>query len=236
MAQSGIHAFSGIVVSKFLKNKKWFIPSFIFGSILPDIDVLFAAILFLFGTNIFDAEAIHRTFTHSLFTIVIIYFIFLSISEITSKQKFKVIGKGICLGMILHCILDIFLWFSSISLLWPIQPYLIQPIDIWGNMVFKNEQAIRKILLALEFIMFRFYGWFLINKAIQSIYIQNCIWFVKYISRWIKIEFIIFLFFLFLIYLNTNINSYKIFFTIMYIPSLIMALISTYILRDVLND
>ena len=236
MAQSGIHAFSSIVVSKFLKNKKWFIPSFIFGSILPDIDILFAAILFLSGTNIFDAEAILRTFTHSLFTIIIIYFIFLSISEITSKQKFKIIGRGLCLGMILHCTLDIFLWFSPISLLWPMQPYLINPINIWGDIFLENEQATKKTILALEFIMFRFYGWFLINKAVNSNYVQNCIWFIIYISRWIKIEFGIFLFFSLLIYLNVNINSYKIFFTIMYIPSLIMALISTYILRDVLND
>ena len=90
MAQSGIHAFSGIVLSKLFKYEKWFIPSLIFGSILPDIDILFAAIAFLFGSSINNAEAIHRTFTHSLFTVVIIYFIFLSFGEITSNKKFKV--------------------------------------------------------------------------------------------------------------------------------------------------
>jgi len=236
MAQSGIHAFSGIILSKFLKNEKWFVPSLIFGSILPDIDILFSAIAFLLGSTIDDAESIHRTFTHSLFTIIIIYFIFLSITEITSKQKFRVIGKGLCTGMIIHVVLDLFLWFESISLLWPIQPYLMQPINIWNDIAFSDNQMLKKILLSLEFILFRIYGWFLINKFIDNRNVENCSWFIKYISRWIKIEFLLFLLFVLLIYLNINIKTYMIFFTTMYIPSLIMALISTYILRDVFNN
>ena len=60
--------------------------------------------------------------------------------------------------------------------------------------------------------------------------------FINYISKWIKIEFALFLIFILLIYLNIDINKYVIFFATMYIPSLIMALISTYILRDVFND
>ena len=79
MAQSGIHAFSGIILSKKFKYEKWLIPSIIFGSILPDIDVLFSAMAFLFGAGIENAESIHRTFTHSIFSTIIIYFIFLSI-------------------------------------------------------------------------------------------------------------------------------------------------------------
>ena len=236
MAQSGIHAFSGILLSKLLKNKKWLVPSLIFGSILPDIDILISAIAFLLGGTINDAESIHRTFTHSLFTVIIIYFIFLSIAEITSKQKFKVIGEGLCIGMTIHIVLDLFLWFESISLLWPMQPYLMQPTNIWSDIALSNNQIFKKILLSLEFILFRTYGWFLINKFIDNRNIEYCSWFIKNISKWIKIEFILFITFLLLIYLNVDIRIYIIFFTAMYIPSLIMALISTYILRDVFND
>jgi len=236
MAQSGIHAFSGVVLSKFFKNKKWFTSSLIFGSILPDIDILLSAILFLFGSTINDAEAIHRTFTHSIFTVIIIYFIFLSIAEITSDKKFRTIGKGLCLGIIIHIILDIFLWFHEISLLWPIQPYMIAPLYIWALTSLNNNELLKKILLALEFILFRTYGWFLINSFIQSNHVKNSSWFIKYLTKWIKIELIVFISFLFLIYLNINIDIYKIFFTAIYIPSLIMALISTYILRDIFNN
>ena len=236
MAQSGIHALSSIFISKFFKHKRWFVSSFIFGAMLPDIDILISAITFLLGTNIYDSIAVHQTFTHSIFTTIIIYLIFLSIAEITSKHKFKKIGQGLCLGITSHIILDVFLWFEPISLLWPVQPYLIQPTDIWKNTILDNEQFIKKLLLAFEFIFFRVYGWILINKTIQAGNIQSFSWFIKYISKWIKIEFTLFLIFILLIYFNIDINTYIIFFATMYIPSLIMALISTYILRDVFND
>ena len=237
MAQSGIHAFSGIILSKLFKQKKWFAPSLILGSILPDVDILFSAIAFLFGASIVEAEEIHRTFTHSIFTVLIIYLVFLSIKEIKSDKKFKIIGKGICIGMTAHIILDVCLWFHDISLLWPLQPYLIDPINIWGNISLSHSPVFKKILLAFEFIMFRLYGWFLINQFINIKNIGNTpIWFIKYMTKWIKIEFILFITFLLLIYINININIYMILFTLMYIPSLMMALISTYVLRNVFNN
>jgi len=235
MAQSGIHAFSGIVLSKLFKQEKWFTPSLIFGAILPDIDILFSAIAFLFGYSIIEAEGIHRTFTHSIFTVIIIYLIFLSIKDITADEKFKIIGKGICIGISFHIILDIFLWFHEICLLWPLQPYLIEPTNIWGNLSLIEYPLFKKALLAVEFIMFRVYGWFLINKFINSKNTTTSNWFIKYITKWIRLEFIFFIFFLLLIYLNINTNMYLILFTLIYIPSLIMALISTYILRDVIQ-
>ena len=129
MAQSGIHAFSGIVLSKSFKHEKWLAPSIIFGSIFPDIDIVFAALGYLFGLNIELAESIfHRTFTHSIFSAIIIYIVFLSISEITSNKKFRIIGKGLFIGIIAHIILDILLWFKGVHVLWPLP---LDPINIW---------------------------------------------------------------------------------------------------------
>ena len=96
--------------------------------------------------------------------------------------------------------------------------------------IYENETLIN-ILLSLEFIFFRVYGWFLIKSYIANPSEQG--WFIIYISKWIRLEFILFIFSLLFIY--CNIAEYKIFFIIMYIPSLVMALISTYILRDVFN-
>ncbi len=237
MAQSGIHAFSGIILSKLFKQEKWFVPSLIFGSILPDIDIFFSAIAYLFGFSIVEAEGIHRTFTHSIFTVIIIYLLFLSIKEIKSDEKFKTIGKGLCIGMTIHIILDIFLWFHDISLLWPLQPYVMEPTNIWGDISLSQYPIFKKLLLAFEFIMFRIYGWFLINKFINRESVNNpASWFVKYITKWIKIEFILFITFLLLIYININTDIYMILFTLAYIPSLMMTLISTYISRDIFND
>ena len=75
MAQSGIHAFTGVLLSKSLKYEKWLAFSIVFGTIFPDIDIIFSAIGFILGLNIENAELIfHRTFTHSVFSAIIIYF------------------------------------------------------------------------------------------------------------------------------------------------------------------
>ena len=113
MAQSGIHAFSGIILSKPLRYEKWLVPSLIFGSMLPDIDMIFV----VFGIISFDKTF----FMHSIFATAIIYLIFLSLSEITSDRKFDVIGKGISLGMLGHIVLDIF-WFKEVYIFWPLGP------------------------------------------------------------------------------------------------------------------
>ena len=215
MAQSGIHAFTGIILSKFLKYEKELIPSLIFGLILPDIDIIFVVM----GLITFKSTFL----MHSVFFTTIIYLVFLSLSEITSNKKFEIIGKGISIGILIHIIMDILFWFKAVYLFWPFETNY--------TLIEYNNDFIINILLALEFILFRAYGWFLVKK-----YIDNPIrggWFIKYISKWTKIEFFLFLFFVLLIYLD--IPQYRTFFTIMYIPSLIMALISTYILSEVLN-
>ena len=215
MAQSGIHAFTGIILSKFLKYEKWLIPSMVFGLLLPNLDIFFVVI----GITDFKSSFL----MHSLFFIALTYLVFLSLSEITSDKKFKIVGKGLCIGITIHVIIDIFFWFKSVYIFWPLE-------TDYAIINYKSDLIIN-ILLALEFLFFRLYGWFLINKYIDKPLSGG--WFLKYVSRWMKIEFILFIFFLLLIYLN--IDNYIPFFTAMYIPSLIMALISTYILRDVFN-
>lgn len=226
MAQSGIHAFSGIVLSKYFKQQKWLAPSIIIGSMLPDIDIFLSALAFILGTPVQTAELIfHRTFTHSIFTLITIYLTFLCIAEIKSNENFKIIGRGVCIGILLHIILDLLFWFKSVHLFWPLPT---DSIDLWSLNV---PELFYKITFSLEFILFRIYGWYLINSFIK--YPGNQGWFIKYISRWINIEFIFFVISIAYIYLNMP--GYKVFFTIMYIPSLMMALFSTYILREMFN-
>tara|TARA_B100001250_G_C19679662_1_gene735262 strand:+ start:167 stop:850 length:684 start_codon:yes stop_codon:yes gene_type:complete len=226
MAQSGIHAFSGIILSKYFKQQEWLAPSIMIGAMLPDIDIVFSAFAFILGKSIEGSELIfHRTFTHSIFTVIATYLVFLCIAEIKSDTKFRIIGKGVCMGILLHIILDLLFWFKGVRLFWPLPA---DPINLWN---FNLPELFFKIIFSLEFILFRIYGWYLINSFIK--YPANQGWFIKYISRWINIEFILFVISVAYIYLN--IPGYKIFFTIMYIPSLVMALISTYILREIFN-
>ena len=215
MAQSGIHAFVGIALSKFLNYEKWLIPSIIFGLLIPDIDIIFTVI----GMTDFKSTFL----MHSIFFATLTYLVFLSISEITSDKKFETVGKGLSIGILLHITIDALFWFQSIYIFWPLK------VDY--SIINHSNDFIVNILLALEFLFFRIYGWYLVKRYIEKP--ASGSWFIKYISRWIKIEFILFILFLLLSYLN--VSNYQPLFILMYIPSLIMALISTYILRDIFN-
>ena len=78
MAQSALHAFAGIILSKFLKYEKWLIPSVIFGLLLPDLDIFFVII----GITDFKSSFL----MHSFFFATLIYLVFLSLAEITSDK------------------------------------------------------------------------------------------------------------------------------------------------------
>ena len=133
------------------------------------------------------------------------------------------LGMGIAIGMITHIIADTFFWFRGIQFLWPL------PINfnLWENFQINNN--IHHFLLTLEFLFFRIYAWMLIHLATQNP--VKSIWFVKYLHIWRRVEIYLFIIFLILTYLQ--IDWFFIIFSSFYIPSLIMALISTYLMREV---
>ena len=72
MAQAGLHAIIGYHTNKIIPNEKHLMPGVVFGSMLPDIDVILVA----FGSLFYDinnAEKLfHRTFTHNIFLVIFI--------------------------------------------------------------------------------------------------------------------------------------------------------------------
>tara|TARA_Y100000590_G_scaffold468945_1_gene653978 strand:+ start:1955 stop:2653 length:699 start_codon:yes stop_codon:yes gene_type:complete len=226
MAQAGLHAAIGLQAKHFIPYEKRIFPSLIFGTMLPDLDIIVVAFASIFYT-IDQAEFFfHRTFSHSFFSLIIIYLLFSILAEINKKPRLQIIGKGIALGMLIHCIIDAFLWFHHIHLLWPLP---IDPINLWK--LWELPPIVHKLLLALEFFFFRWYAWFLTTQHLK--YPNPNSWIVKYLNQWKNIESIMFLFIIILII--WNLPFFKILFGICYIPSLIIALIATYISRDSLE-
>ena len=120
MAQAGIHALIALQSKRLISHKRGLYPSIIIGSLLPDLDIILVAIFSLFSTIEKSTKIFHRTFSHSFFSLIIIYLLFMIISETKKNTQLKTIGKGITIGILLHIIVDTFLWFHGIHFLWPL--------------------------------------------------------------------------------------------------------------------
>ena len=226
MAQAGLHAAVGYQLRKILPYEVRLFPALMFGSMLPDLDIIVVAIASIFYP-INQAETIfHRTFSHSFFTLIFVYLLFAILSELKNISLLKTIGKGLALGMLFHLLLDTLIWFSHIDLLWPLP---VEPVNLWH--FFEVSPLVFQVLLALEFFCFRWYAWFLITQHLKLPGNQS--WYIKYLHLWKKIG--TYICFLFIILIIWNPPFYKILFGISYIPSLIMALFSTYMSRDALE-
>ncbi len=218
MAQAGIHALIGLQSKRIIPHEKGLYPAIIIGSLIPDLDILIVALSSIFLSIERSTEIFHRTFSHSFFTLIIIYLLFMILGEMRKSTQLKTIGKGLAIGILLHIIADTFLWFHGIHFLWPLP---IPEFNLWEST--HIPVLIRNFILSSEFLFFRLYAWFLLNQYLSNP-VENG-WFVKFISKWMNIELLLFIAFLFFTYFE--IPSFKLFFGLVYIPSLIMAIIST---------
>jgi len=116
--QNGIHAIVGIAARRWMPIKEWLLPGLVLGNMLPDLDNLAAAYATLTGA---DTHGLHRTFTHSFFTIAAILVLFYMITSLTKNPKWRNFGLGLGIGILMHILLDLVAWFNGVELLWPIR-------------------------------------------------------------------------------------------------------------------
>ena len=228
MAQAGLHAYIAFLFKKKLPFKKWFFISFLIGSIIPDIDLILVPIGLLASLGIEDSILLlHRTFSHSIITLIIIYLSFLIIYEIKKDINLLFICNGFCLGILLHILIDIFLWFEPIHILWPL------PIDEINFFNYIEISYFFKIfLLSSEFFLFRVLAWKLI-KIIITNPLKNADA-INSLSKFMKVELVyLILFIISSIYLDYSYIYYI--FGIFYIPSLIFMILMLYRIKDSIN-
>ena len=227
MAQAGLHAAIGYQLRQIIPLERRLFPAVIFGAILPDLDTVFVAIGSLFYPILDSEKLFHRSFSHSFFTIILIFLIFSILAEWKKQPVYRSIGKGLVLGILSHIILDTFFWFHQIQFLWPLP---LQPFNFWD--FWEPPEWIHRTMLVIEFFCFYWYAWFLITKHLGSPNQHS--WIIKYLQIWKNCEGILFALFILLALWNPS--SFIIIFGAAYIPSLIMMLWATYISRDVLES
>ena len=117
MIPAGLNAIISYQTKKIIPYEKYIMTGIVFGSMLPNIEIIFTSISSLFQIILKSEQIFHRTFTHSIFTLIFIYLIFAILSELKQNKNIKTIGKGIAIGMLIHYLADIALWFNAIDLL-----------------------------------------------------------------------------------------------------------------------
>ena len=89
MAQAGLHAAVGYQLRRVIPYEKRLIPALIFGAMLPDLDIIVVAVASVFYTIPLAEELFHRSFSHSFFTLKLVYLLFAILSEFKKQPVLK---------------------------------------------------------------------------------------------------------------------------------------------------
>lgn len=106
----------GMATRKWTGAREWLLLGTVLGSVTPDLDNLAVAVATLTGGA---TEGLHRTFTHSLLFVEAVIVVFYIIGMAKKDARWKNLGYGLGLGILLHVLVDMVLWFNGVYLLWP---------------------------------------------------------------------------------------------------------------------
>lgn len=161
MPQNGIHAIVGTAVArKWMPKKEWLLLGVVLGNMFPDLDNVLVAVATLQKQPTEQAmEIYHRTFTHSIFTILAVLILFYVIAAVTKNQKWTNFGQGFGAGILMHILVDLVLWFNGVALFWPLGGEL----NFWGGFVV--SPSLKIFLDTGEFLAFGLYCMLLASLA-----------------------------------------------------------------------
>lgn len=157
MPQNGIHAMIGVASRKWMPKREWLLLGLVLGNMFPDLDNIVVAYATL--AKLPNPEHFHRTFTHSIFTILAMVILFYIIAALTRNEKWKNFGIGFGAGILMHILVDLVMWFNGVDLLWPIKFNL----NFWSW--FTVPAWLKIILDTGEFLAFGLYFLLLVSLS-----------------------------------------------------------------------
>ncbi len=151
MAQAGIHSMVGMAVKKWTPAHKWLMFGIVLGNLFPDLDNFAVAVATLTGNS---TEGLHRTFTHSVFFVAAIIISFYGIAWIAKKPNIGNLGLGLGIGVLMHILLDLLIWFNGVEILWPLPSWVnlwegVSPPEWWNKLM----MPIENLFFALFFLL-----------------------------------------------------------------------------------
>ena len=152
MPQAGIHAMVGAASRKWMPKKEWLLLGVVLGNLFPDLDNIAVAVATITKSS---TVGLHRTFTHSIFTVLALVVLFYAVAALTKNRKWSNFGIGFGIGILMHILLDLVLWFNGVELFWPIR----FDLNFWFWFVMPDWLNI--LLQTGEFLAFGLYFYFL---------------------------------------------------------------------------
>ena len=188
MAQAGIHSIVGVAVRKWSPDRAWLMLGILLGSMLPDADNLAVAVATVAKL---PTEGLHRTFTHSLFTVVAVMAVFYIVARITRQPRWNNLGIGLGIGILLHILLDLLLWFNGVEILWPIPSW----INLWSGVT--PPSWFDKLMMTAEFL---FFALFFIGLSTLARRQGTDLEYLRRLRTWTWLEFDLFVIFTALVF------------------------------------
>jgi membrane-bound metal-dependent hydrolase YbcI (DUF457 family) len=188
MAQAGIHSILGVAVKKWSPARKWLMLGIVLGNLLPDADNLAVAAATLTGNS---TEGLHRTFTHSLFFVAAIIFVFYIIAWATKKGQISNLGIGLGIGVLMHILLDLLIWFNGVEILWPLDSW----INLWEGITLPGWWS--KLMMPIENLFFALFFLTLASIAHKQNTDED---FLPKLRIWTWVQGILFVVFLVMVY------------------------------------
>jgi membrane-bound metal-dependent hydrolase YbcI (DUF457 family) len=188
MAQAGIHSIVGMAVRKWTPDREWLMLGIVLGNLLPDADNLAVAAATLTGQS---TEGLHRTFTHSLFTVAAVIIVFCVIAWATNRPRWGSLGLGLGIGILMHILLDLLVWFNGVEILWPIPSW----VNLWSNVT--PPEWWSKLMMPVEFLFFALF-FVLLNVTARKHGTDDR--FLRPLRVWIGVQGVLFVVFTVLVY------------------------------------
>lgn len=223
MPQNGIHAMVGIVTRRSVPQREWLVLGVVLGNMFPDLDNLVVAYATLTKA---DSHGLHRTFTHSIFTVLVVLALFYIVAILTRNQKWNNFGLGFGLGILMHILLDLILWFNGVEILWPIR----YEMNFWRW--FTMPDWLKIVLDTGEFLAFGLYFLLLSSLARQQNTDREH---QRSSTVWAYVQFALFILFTILLFSVGSTGLPYIVFGALYLLSIVLALVVTIQMRKTIE-
>lgn len=225
MPQNGIHAIIGVATRNWMPKREWLLLGVVLGNMFPDLDNLVVAYATL--AKLPDPESYHRTFTHSLFTIIVVLILFYLGAAITKNDRWRNFGVGFGIGILMHILVDLLLWFNGVELFWPLR----YELNLWSWFV--TPTWLKIFLDTAEFLAFGLY--FLLLGSLARRYGTDAER-QGSAKTWAYIEFALFVLFTALFFtMGTEGLLYQVFGGL-YLLSLILAMVLTIQMKNTVES
>jgi membrane-bound metal-dependent hydrolase YbcI (DUF457 family) len=199
-----------MAVRKWTSKREWLILGIVAGNLLPDLDALALGYATFAGK---DTHGLHRTFSHSIVVILGLVAVFYLISAVSKRSRIGYLGLGLGIGMLMHALLDLVIWFRGVEIFWP----FYGEINFWSGIT-TPAWWYNTFEVAVEFLLLALFFMFLANLARKQ---GTDSGFLKRLKGWTWVQFVLFLIFIVLVY---TWDGYYLFWGIAYTLSLILAL------------